>query len=111
MLHTTVSVDTQPAGVAFELTVSNDGDDAASLEFRSGQRTRFTVRPADGGDPVWVSDAGRMFMQMLGQESVPAGDSVSFGEVWESPPGGEYRVQGEVTCEDEQLTAEAEFSV
>jgi hypothetical protein len=111
MLRTSMGVGTQPDAVAFELTVSNDGDEAATLSFRTGQRTRFTVRPTDGGDAVWVSDADQMFMQMLGEESVPAGTSISFGETWESPQAGDYHVEGEVTCEDEELTAEAEFSV
>ena len=111
MLRTSMSVDSRSDAVAFELAVSNEGDDGERLSFRTGQRTRFTVRPAAGGDPVWVSDADQMFMQMLGEESVPAGTAISFGETWESPAPGEYRVEGEVTCEDEELTAEAEFSV
>lgn len=111
MLTTSLSVRPQSDAVAFELTVSNDGDESATLSFRTGQRTRFTVTPADGGDAVWRSDADRMFTQVLGEETVPAGDAVTFGEVWESPAPGEYRVEGEVTSDDEELTARSEFSV
>lgn len=111
MLQTSLSVGPQADDVVFELTVRNDSDEDAVLSFRDGQRTRFTVEPAGGGETVWRSDEGKMFMQMLGEETVPAGTSTTFGEVWESPEPGQYQVVGEVTCEGRDLEAEAEFSV
>lgn len=111
MLRTTLSVGSRTDAVVFELTVANDADEDATLSFSDGQRTRFTVEPAGGGDAVWRSDAEKMFMQVLGDESIPAGESATFGEVWESPDPGEYRVVGEVTCTGETLEADAEFSV
>lgn len=111
MLQTSLSVGPQAEDVAFELTVRNDGDEDVVLSFRDGQRTRFTVEPAGGGDLVWRSDEEKMFIQMLGEETLPAGTSTTFGDVWESPDSGEYRVVGELTCEDRELSADAEFSV
>lgn len=111
MLTASLDVGVESDGVTFELVVENESDETDTLSFRTGQRTRFIVTPVGGGEPVWISDADQMFMQMLGEETVPAHGSVSFGEVWKSPESGEYRVEGEVTCDDESLTAETEFSV
>lgn len=111
MLDTTLDVAADSDHVAFGLTVTNDGEDEVTLSFSDGQRTRFTVTPASGGDAVWRSDEGQMFMQMLGEETVPAGDSLVFGAEWESPEPGEYEVVGEVTCSDHELSAEETFSV
>lgn len=111
MLRTTLRAGPQAEDVVFELTVHNDGDEDVALSFRDGQRTRFTVELADGGETVWRSDEDKMFMQMLGEETIPAGASATFGEVWESPTPGEYIVEGTVTCEDHDLVATAEFTV
>lgn len=111
MLDCTLSVDTRSDAVAFELAVTNEGGEDASLSFRDGQRVRFTVESADGGGTVWRSDEGQMFVQVLGEEQIPAGTAISFGEVWENPESGDYRVHGEITSDDEALTADEEFSV
>lgn len=111
MLRTSLSIGSQADAVAFELTVSNDGEEPASLSFRDSERVRFTVEPAGGGDPVWRSDEGQMFAQMLGQERIPPGHSVSFGEIWDNPSSGEFHVVGEVACTDHDLKTERDFSV
>jgi len=103
------SLTSQPRGdvLAFELTVENQGDQPVDLGFSDAQRVRISVYPADDeSSPVWRSDGDRMFAQVRGEETVPAGESVTFGAAWDDPPSGEYRAVGEVTCRERELRDE-----
>ena len=109
MLETSLHSQQRDGALAFELTVENRGDDPVELSFADAQRVRVSVYPADADDessPVWRSDGDRMFAQVMGSETVPAGESVTFGAAWKDPESGEYRVVGEVTCRDRELQAE-----
>ena len=115
MLETTVETERRGEAVAFTVRVANDGDEDAKLNFSDSQRVRVTVYGDDGRDghdeARWRSDEGEMFMQMLGTETVPAGGEAVFEAVWEAADPGEYRVVGEVVCQNEELRAETTCSV
>ncbi|GAB7012646.1 BsuPI-related putative proteinase inhibitor [Halolamina salina] len=109
MLESSLHSRRHDGGLAFELTVENPGDEPVELSFPDAQRVRVSVYPADADDdasPVWRSDADQMFAQVLGSETVPAGESVTFGAAWQDPEPGEYLAVGEVTCRDRELSAE-----
>jgi len=95
--------------LAFELTVENTGDEPVELSFADAQRLRVSVYPAGADDetaPVWRSDADRMFAQVMGSETVPAGGSRTFDAAWSDPDPGEYFVVAELTCRERELRAE-----
>ncbi|MBP1987459.1 BsuPI-related putative proteinase inhibitor [Halolamina salifodinae] len=109
MLEATLTSQPRGDSLAFELRVENHGDEAAELSFPDAQRLRVTVSLAAGGDdadPVWRSDADRMFAQVVGTETVPAGESVTFETAWKEPEPGEYLAVGEVTCQDREIRDE-----
>ena len=109
MLESSLHSRQRDDALAFELTVENHGDEPVELSFADGQRVRVAVYPADADDdasPIWRSDADQMFAQVLGSETVPAGESVTFDAAWQSPEPGEYLAVGEVTCQDRELDAE-----
>jgi hypothetical protein len=109
VLETTLRSHRRDGALAFELTVENRGDDPVELGFSDAQRVRVSLYPADADDesaPVWRSDGDRMFAQVIGSETVAAGESVTFGAAWKDPESGEYRAAGEVTCREQELNAE-----
>ncbi|NHX35833.1 MULTISPECIES: BsuPI-related putative proteinase inhibitor [Halolamina] len=109
MLETSLESRQRGDALAFELTVENTDDGPVELSFADAQRVRVSVYPAGADDeaaPVWQSDADRMFAQVTGSETVPAGGSRTFDAAWEDPDPGEYFVVAELTCRDRELSAE-----
>ena len=115
-------------GLDLALTVSNDGDEPLTLRFRSGQRAEFaayrsdeadeaceaaeTGESGDSGetdtaDPVWRHGAGMMFTQVLGSETLEAGESATYEATWPDPPAGTYRIVGTLTAEEPGVEAAA----
>ncbi|MEF8800547.1 MAG: BsuPI-related putative proteinase inhibitor [Halolamina sp.] len=113
MLETTIDAEPGDDAVAFSLRVENRGDDDVALSFSDSQRVRISVFSAenDAAEPIWRSDEGQMFAQMLGSEPVPAGESVEFREEWVEPAPGTYRAVGDVVCRERELQDETTFSV
>ncbi|QKY19585.1 hypothetical protein B4589_004025 [Halolamina sp. CBA1230] len=109
MLETSLRSQRRDGALAFDLTVENRGDDPVELTFPDAQRLRVSLYPADADGeaaPIWRSDADRMFAQVLGSETIPAGESVTFSTAWKEPEPGEYHAVGEMTCQDRDVTAE-----
>jgi len=105
------SLESQRRGdaLAFELTVENTGDDPVELSFTDAQRVRVSVYPAGADEdatPLWRSDADQMFAQVMGSETVSAGESRTFDAAWSDPDPGEYYVVAELCCRDRTLRAE-----
>lgn len=125
MLETSLAVEVAADAVRFDLAVTNAGAEPVDLTFRTGQRAEFAVYEAGpapspddpaatadaDGEPVWRAGRGRMFTQMLGQETVEPGETRHYEDAWESPDAGSYRVIGEVTASDHNLRAAASFEV
>jgi hypothetical protein len=113
MLETIIDAESGDGAVAFTLRVENRGDDDIELSFADSQRVRVSVFSAetDAAEPIWRSDDGQMFAQMLGSETVPAGGRVEFREEWAEPAPGTYRAVGDVVCQERELEDETTFSV
>ncbi|MEF8780491.1 MAG: BsuPI-related putative proteinase inhibitor [Haloferacaceae archaeon] len=119
MLTSTLSVAPVEEGFELGLTVTNEGNEAVELSFRSGQRVDFVVETADGGPrgrgaeraEVWRYSDGRAFVQSLGRETLDPGESASYDAVWPEPPAGEYEVRGVSTAENVDVEATVSVTV
>jgi hypothetical protein len=109
MVTATLDAEPDDTAVRFTLTVENDGDDPLELSFRDGQRVEFLAESES--ETVWQWSEGRMFMQMLGSETLQPGETVSYEGVWENPESGTYDCRGEVVAEGHGITAETTVSV
>ena len=116
MLNAALEVDDAggDGGIDLAMTVRNGGDDPETLRFRTGQRADFAAYRIDGegegderggDDPVWRYGTGRVFTQVLGSETLEPGESTTYEATWGNPPPGRYRVVGEVTATEHDLTA------
>src|SRR5215217_6858077 len=88
--------------VAAELRVVNAGALPVTVGFGSGLRSDFVIEPAGGGAPLWRWSAGRGFIQMLGEETIPAhgGALVYRARVPAPDAAGRYRVVGVLASYD-----------
>lgn len=113
MLETTIDAEPGDDAVAFTLCVENRGEEDVALSFSDSQRVRVSVFTAetDAAEPIWRSDEGQLFAQMLGSETVPAGERIEFREEWVEPAPGTYRAVGDVVCRERELQDETTFSV
>ena len=96
--------------VTLTLVVRNPTSAPQTLEFSSGQRYDFVIE--DARAPVWRWSASQIFIQMLGEENVAAGDSLVYRERFTGElSAGRYRAEGIVTRMGDQLRATAEFEI
>ena len=97
--------------ITLSLTVSNPTERPAVLRFSSAQRYEFTIQD-QGGKSYWQWGAGRMFAQVLGQETLASGDSLVYRESFRGQlPPGTYRAVGTILATDKKLPAEAQVTV
>lgn len=80
----------------------------ATLRFHDSQRYDFEVRD-DRGEMVWKWSGDRVFLQVLGEVTLAAGERLSFEEVWEPEGPGTYVVTGKITADNAGLEVSAEF--
>lgn len=100
-LRLTLSVAEGPAeaGVPIELVLEarNEGDGTLTLQFPDGQRFDFEIHDADG-TLVWRWAEEMMFPQVLGSETIRAGEARSWSARLEAGlEAGRYRVVGTLT--------------
>lgn len=97
--------------VEVTLVVRNRGEGTVSLAFRTSQR--YDVRIEDGSaDEVWRWSADRGFLQVLGDETLEAGEELRWTERFTGAlEPGEYTAVGVVTSRPEPLTDRVPFSV
>lgn len=97
--------------IVLTLRLVNGTREPVSLTFHTGQRFDFVVRNQEGRE-VWRWAAGRMFTQVLGQETVPPSGALVYTATVEKPllPGG-YTVTGLVTAPDGVPSASLTFRV
>ncbi|WP_435335779.1 BsuPI-related putative proteinase inhibitor [Haloarchaeobius sp. TZWWS8] len=96
--------------VTFSFTVTNDGDALVELQFSDSQ-THDVAVVEDDDTEVWRWSDGRMFMQMLQQESIDAGDSVTFECSWDDPQPGSYVAEAFLSASNADCDASCSFSV
>jgi hypothetical protein len=97
--------------VRFTLQVTNTGETPMTLSFASGQSYDFVV--SREGRQVWRWSAERVFTQALRSETLGAGETRTFSEVWtpatRSP--GRYAVRGTLTARDARAEQTTDFTL
>ncbi|WP_254862211.1 BsuPI-related putative proteinase inhibitor [Halovivax gelatinilyticus] len=96
-------------GITFTLVVTNEGDEPITARFSNGCRVDVAV--TDDGGEIWRYTDGRMFTQVLGEETFEPGESRRFDVQWRDPEPGSYAADGELTAQNRTCTATTEFSV
>lgn len=92
--------------IALTLQVANQSPQPVTLQFRTAQRYDFVVQEPQGRE-VWRWPAGRMFAQVLGEETLPSGrDQLTYRiTVRERFPSGHYTVVGIIATEQGPISA------
>ena len=109
VVSVTTDRQTYTTGDVIELTLElqNNSDQPLVLDFSSGQRYDFAIlrTPAD---TVWYWSEERMFMQMLGQETVQPNQVLVYREqVSPQLPAGMFTIVGRIIAQDQTLMASA----
>ena len=89
-----------------ELTVFNRTAENLTFDFRDAQHYDFIIEDAEGNS-VWRWAEGRMFAQVLGEETLgPGREEVVYTETYAGPlqPGG-YKVIGALVSTNRPLSA------
>ena len=96
--------------VVFTVTVENRTASDVTLEFSSGQRA--DVQLLRDGEPAYTWSAARSFIQSLGEETIPAGETVELplDDVLEVDPGV-YELVATVTATNEDLSVSRQVTV
>jgi hypothetical protein len=99
----------EPVGLT--LRVRNVGGAPVTLAFSSGQRYDFTIADATGR-LVWRWGADRMFVQMLGAETLAPGGTLEYREDYGAGlEPGRYRATGRVVALGRALADTVEVTV
>lgn len=80
-LVTALEVRVAADSVRLVFHVTNSGTEPEVLEFNSAARYDFEVRTR-GGAEVWRWSKDQMFAQVLGADTIAAGDSRRYSEAW-----------------------------
>jgi len=76
----------QGQAIQMSLTVTNRGNQPLILSFSDSQRYDFTIicgPDARCAGPIWQWSRDKVFAQVLGQESLAPGQSVTYSETWD----------------------------
>ena len=97
--------------IVMRLEVTNRTEEPVTLEFSTGQRYDFAIDGTEGGMP-WRWSADKAFIQVLGEEHLAPGGSLTYEERFEgSLPAGTYTVVGTLVTSNEPLEARTTFAV
>jgi hypothetical protein len=93
------------------LAVSNPTREPVKLEFTTGQRYDFRIE--DGvGKVVWQWAKDRMFIQMLGEQTIAAGATLTYREMFTGRLApGTYRAMGTLTTLGQPMSASVAVTV
>ena len=92
--------------IVIELIVFNRTAENLTFDFRDSERYDFIIEDA-AGNRVWRWAEGRMFMQVLGEETLgPGREEVAYTGTYAEPlqPGG-YKVTGAFVSANRPLSA------
>ncbi len=90
--------------IAMRLNVTNRADTSVVFHFSDGQRYDFLIQDVSG-DTLWLWSADKGFIQMLGQEVLGPGETLTFSETFEGLASGTYAVVGKLVATNFRLTA------
>ena len=105
-LTTDKAIYTAGESIIMELTVFNRTAENLTFDFRDAQHYDFIIEDAEGNS-VWRWAEGRMFAQVLGEETLgPGREEVVYTETYAGPlqPGG-YKVIGALVSTNRPLSA------
>jgi len=111
-LDGTLHATADEGAVEFRFTVENTGSEAVELQFSDAQRFDVVVEAdGDDGHDVWRHAEGTMFAQMLGSETLSAGETADFRAEWTEPEPGEYAATAVLTARNADCEASVPVSV
>ena len=81
--------------VVVQLQVTNRTEEIVTFHFSDGQRYDFLIQD-EGGETRWRWSADKSFIQVLGEEQLAPGDTLTYQERFEGPlsPGHVHRCGG-----------------
>jgi len=98
--------------IVIELTVFNRAAENLTFDFRNAQHYDFIIEDMEGTS-VWRWSEGRMFAQVLGEETLgPGREEVVYTETYAGllPPGG-YKVTGALISSNRPLSASLTITI
>ena len=91
--------------IAMRLNVTNRTDTSVVFHFSDGQRYDFLIQDVSG-ETLWRWSADKGFIQMLGEEVLGPGETLTFSETFEGQlTPGTYAVVGKLVAMNFPLTA------
>ena len=110
-LSTSLAVDVGRDSVGFALHVTNSGTQPLVLEFSSTQRYDFQVQNASG-QTVWTWSADKLFGQMMGSETIGAGESREYRGSWAAgSQTGTFVAVGRVVAMNQPIEQRTQFEI
>ena len=91
--------------VTLTFTLKNASSDPAKVMYSSGQKYDFVVADSGTGKAVWRWSANKSFVQSLGEETIPAGGTLTFVEKWTPPGRGLYLAHAVLTSTSHRAEA------
>lgn len=80
------------------------------LEFSTSQRFEIVIK--SNGNSIWSSSTGKVYAQVLGKETIAAGEGLRYGDVWTPTSTGEFAVNARITANNRKdLTVEKTLNV
>ena len=98
--------------IVMELIVFNRTAESLTFDFRNAQHYDFIIEDAEGNG-VWQWAEGRMFAQILGEETLgPGREEMVYTETYAGPlqPGG-YKVTGTLIAANRPLSASLTMTI
>ena len=95
-----------------ELIVFNRTAESLTFDFRNAQHYDFLIEDAEGNS-VWRWAEGRMFAQVLGEETLgPGREEVVYTETYAGPlQPGDYEVTGALISSNRPLSASLTITI
>jgi len=96
--------------IRMTLVVANHTPDEVILRFRNAQRFDFLIDQER--KPIWRWSKGRMFAQVLGEERLRPGESMTFfAKFDEKLQPGKYHITGMIVADPSPLTASSNIVI
>jgi hypothetical protein len=106
-----LSVQVRDDSVQFRLDITNATAAPLVLEFSSAQRADFAVEDAAGAE-IWRWSAGQGFAQVLGSETLAAGETRTWDTAWEAGErNGEFTAIALLTSTSHPVTLRTAFDL
>ncbi|WP_254767345.1 BsuPI-related putative proteinase inhibitor [Salinilacihabitans rarus] len=92
-----------------QFSVTNVGDEPVELRFPDACKAEFVVEADD--EEVWRFTEGRMFAQVLGSETLDAGETATYEADCDALDPGRYVARAELRARNEDCEASTTLTV